>query len=121
MKKMMMLFVLMFGLISLIGCSDDIDSNTSSQNHLSDVSEQNEILLTLEQLKQFDGLDGRKAYIAVNGVIYDVTDSFRWRSGTHNGFRAGQDLTNEILRDSPHGISVLSRMPVVGRIIEEGN
>lgn len=28
---------------------------------------------TVEELKQFDGQDGHKAYVAVEGVVYDVT------------------------------------------------
>ncbi|NLG57268.1 MAG: cytochrome B5, partial [Clostridiales bacterium] len=29
--------------------------------------------MTLEELKAFDGKEGRRAYIAVDGIIYDVT------------------------------------------------
>jgi predicted heme/steroid binding protein len=76
------------------------------------------IELTIEELATYDGLEGRKAYIAVNGVIYDVTNSSRWPGGNHNGYQAGQDLTTEILGISPHGISVLNGIPIVGSLVE---
>jgi len=31
---------------------------------------------TLNELKQYDGRDGRSAYIAYKGKVYDVTESF---------------------------------------------
>jgi predicted heme/steroid binding protein len=84
--------------------------------------EENELVqglqLTIEELASYDGLEGRKAYIAVNGVIYDVSNSSRWPGGNHNGYQAGQDLTTQILGVSPHGIRVLDGIPIVGTIIE---
>lgn len=74
--------------------------------------------LTLEELAEFNGKDGKPAYVAVDGVIYDVSGSDRWGQGEHNGFSAGNDLTEEIKTVSPHGISTLSRMPIVGKIVE---
>jgi predicted heme/steroid binding protein len=71
---------------------------------------------TLEELKQYDGKNGQKGYIAVNGIVYDISDSPRWRNGEHNGFKAGQDLTQEINSISPHGDRVLGNLPVVGRV-----
>lgn len=75
------------------------------------------IEMTLEELKQFDGKGGRKAYIAVDGFIYDVSASFNWLFGNHNGYSAGRDLTYEIDNFSPHGRSNLSRVPMIGRIV----
>lgn len=77
-----------------------------------------EIELTLEELSQYDGIDGNPAYVAVDGVIYDVTDSAAWKEGGHNGFEAGKDLTEEIKNVSPHGVSMLERVPAIGRIVE---
>lgn len=77
--------------------------------------------LTLEELKQFDGNDGRQAYVAVNGIIYDVTQSRLWRGGdhapSHGMVAAGRDLT-EALKDSPHGDKHLTRFPVVGTLVK---
>ena len=73
-------------------------------------------VFTLEELAEFDGNDGRRAYVAVDGLVYDFTDLPRWSGGTHNGFEAGQDLTEALHEVSPHGDRVLSRAPIVGRL-----
>ena len=70
-----------------------------------------------EQLSRFDGQDGRPAYIAYRGKIYDVSGSFLWMGGRHQALhQAGQDLT-EALDTSPHGEDLLARVPVVGTLI----
>ena len=76
-------------------------------------------VFTLEELAKFDGREGRPAYVAVEGIVYDVSGSSRWRNGRHNGFDAGKDLTREIKEVSPHGVKVLERMPVVGTLKTE--
>lgn len=82
------------------------------------IPEEDLIELTLEELAEFDGQDGRPAYIAVDGAIYDVTNSTRWRNGKHNGYTAGNDLTEEIKTISPHGVSKLKTVPMIGRLKE---
>lgn len=72
--------------------------------------------LTLEELAKFNGKDGARAYIAVDGIIYDVTDVPPWKGGTHQGkVQAGIDASEMILT-SPHGKKVLEKLPVVGKI-----
>ncbi|MHC1786554.1 MAG: cytochrome b5 domain-containing protein [Christensenellales bacterium] len=73
--------------------------------------------LTLEELKAFNGKNGARAYVAVDGVIYDVTDSAAWKNGDHNGFEAGNDLTVQIKTVSPHGISKLANVVEVGKLV----
>ena len=75
-------------------------------------------IMTMEELAQNDGRDGANAYVLVEGIVYDVTDSPRWRNGNHNGNQAGQDLTEEILGSSPHGRGVLDRFEAIARIEE---
>lgn len=83
------------------------------------LSEQSEELsLTLEELKEYEGQDSAPAYIAVDGIIYDVSDVKAWNGGIHNGFSAGNDVTDIIKSQSPHGLSVLGNLPEIG-IIEE--
>jgi predicted heme/steroid binding protein len=40
-------------------------------------------VFTMSQLLRYDGRDGRSAYVAVNGIVYDVTTSFLWQRGKH--------------------------------------
>ncbi|GAA0720537.1 hypothetical protein GCM10008905_09830 [Clostridium malenominatum] len=51
---------------------------------------------TLEELLKYDGKNGNKAYVAIDGVVYDVTYNAAWAAGTHFGLKAGRDLTKEI-------------------------
>lgn len=73
--------------------------------------------ISLEELKQFDGKEGRPAYIACNGKVYDVTDSFLWIEGDHQSQHvAGKDLTDEI-KFAPHGEETLGRVKQVGVLV----
>jgi predicted heme/steroid binding protein len=74
--------------------------------------------LTLTEMKKYNGQNGKAAYIAVNGIIYDVTDLTHWKDGTHNGQKAGVDLT-ESLNGAPHGKEVLDSLKKVGKIKTE--
>ncbi|MDO4778711.1 MAG: cytochrome b5 domain-containing protein [Tissierellia bacterium] len=74
---------------------------------------------TLEELSKFNGKNGAKAYVAVDGVVYDVTDSPKWKEGEHQGaVKAGADLTKEIKEMSPHGVKALEKLPVVGKLVK---
>jgi predicted heme/steroid binding protein/uncharacterized membrane protein len=67
-------------------------------------------------LAQFDGREGRPAYIAYNGILYDVTGSKLWKGGSHlKKHNAGNDLT-ELLKTAPHGQEKVLAMPVVGTL-----
>lgn len=75
-------------------------------------------LFTLEELqKNYNGQDGRPAYIALCGIVFDVTNKPSWRTSKHFGLSAGQDLTSKL--PVPHD-SILRHiarvLPAVGRI-----
>ena len=74
-------------------------------------------VFTTEELAMYNGQNGNPAYVAVDGVVYDVTDVPEWRGGDHWGrFTAGKDLTEEIKKQSPHGVGKLEGVPVVGTL-----
>jgi polar amino acid transport system substrate-binding protein len=75
------------------------------------------IQLTIQELAEYDGTNGKPAYVAVDGVIYDVTDNEAWTGGSHAGQLAGTDLSDSIDTMSPHGRGVLDGVPVVGEIV----
>ena len=59
--------------------------------------EPNERLVTLAELRRNTGERGSRIYVACQGLVYDLTDCFRWKSGLHEGLHfAGQDLTAEL-------------------------
>lgn len=72
--------------------------------------------MTKEELKTFDGKNGRPAYIAYKNKIYDVTSSRLWKNGLHaNKHFAGNDLT-EFLSMAPHGENVFDSFEQVGEL-----
>ncbi|MQS76220.1 cytochrome b5 domain-containing protein [Companilactobacillus halodurans] len=71
--------------------------------------------LTVEELKKFNGKDGNPAYVAIDGIIYDVTDVDPWKGGEHHGHVAGQDLS-EVIDHAPHKRSVLAELTEVGTL-----
>lgn len=75
--------------------------------------------LSLAELGQYDGQEGRPAYIAFRGTIYDVSESRLWKNGNHMGRHpSGVDLT-EVLSQAPHGEDKVMAMPGVGKLLEE--
>ncbi len=91
---------------------------TPGENEPGIINADGALELTLEDLSYYDGTDGKRAYVAVDGFIYDMTDSDYWRNGGHNGYQSGQDLTDAINRVSPHGPAFLDRVPKIGIIVE---
>lgn len=74
---------------------------------------------TLDDLAAFDGQEGRMAYVAVDGIVYDVTNVSVWKDGKHAGgsYKAGVDAT-EALKAAPHGLDSLKAAVIVGRLAE---
>lgn len=77
----------------------------------------NLVNLTLEQLAFYDGTNGKPAYIAYLGEIYDVSDAEGWTNGVHEGLHlAGRDCT-EILDSASHGDTVIPQLRKIGVLV----
>lgn len=72
---------------------------------------------TREQLTQFTGMNGMPAYVAVNGVVYDVTNNAAWSLATHFGLKAGNDLTGEFASCHAGQNWILAQLKPVGRLV----
>jgi predicted heme/steroid binding protein len=71
------------------------------------------------EIRQYNGEDRTPVYIAFKGVVYDVSDCPKWRSGLHEQLHfPGQDLTVE-LPDAPHGEEVFTRscVKMIGKLV----
>lgn len=76
--------------------------------------------LTPDELAVCDGKEGRPAYFAFEGKVYDATQSKLWKQGVHMGrHNAGVDLT-EALELAPHGMDKVSAMREVGLLTAVG-
>lgn len=76
--------------------------------------------LTPDELALYDGKEGRPAYFAFEGKIYDATQSRLWKLGVHFGrHNAGFDLT-EALKLAPHDQEKVSAMREVGLLVAAG-
>lgn len=73
-------------------------------------------VITKEELAGNDGGEGRPAYVAVNGTVYDMTQVIQWAGGTHFGLYAGKDLSSEFMACHKGMVEILQKYPVVGTL-----
>ncbi len=69
-----------------------------------------------QTLANYDGREGRPAYVAIDGVVYDLSNSTRWINGMHNGHQAGQDLSRQIPQNHRADMRI-EMFPVVGTYV----
>lgn len=82
---------------------------TSNQENTDNVTRS----FSLEELALFNGKNGYPAYVAINGVVYNVTNNAAWAAATHFGLSAGRDLTNAFATCHA-GANILNKLPVIG-------
>lgn len=80
------------------------------------IEEENLMEITPEELAGFDGKNGHPAYVAVNRVIYDVTEFPSWAGGMHFGNLAGADVTESF--EACHKQAFLAPLSIVGKLVE---
>jgi len=77
-------------------------------------------VFTLSELAAYNGSQGNPAYVAVNGIVYDVTDKPAWAGGMHfAGLSAGKDLTAQFTSCHRGMENVLTQLPVVGTLVSD--
>ncbi len=72
---------------------------------------------TREELARFDGKEGRPAYVAYLGKVYDLTGIPESEHGDHYAHPFGVDLT-DAMDDAPHADTVIFDRPLVGELKE---
>ena len=70
-----------------------------------------------DDLKQYDGLDGRPLYIVFKGKVYDLTGSKLWPQGKHMGMHTRTEDLAEAIKKAPHGEDNVFRYPLVGELL----
>ena len=87
-----------------------VDENKEEETKTKQPS--SEKTFTASELAQYNGENGNPDYVAVDGVVYDVTSVFT--QGKHYTHYAGQELTNAFY--TRHAKSSITKYPVVGKI-----
>ncbi|GHU51864.1 hypothetical protein FACS1894132_00240 [Clostridia bacterium] len=103
MRKFYIWLLLAFSIVFIVGCTEPIREIPETQ-------------FTAETLAKYDGQDGNPAYIAIDGLVYDVSNHNSWKSGKHHGFVAGKDLSAEF--NKKHKTATLRKLPIMGTYIE---
>ena len=74
---------------------------------------------TIKELEEYNGRDGKPAYVAIQDKVYDLSQSRLWYDGYHmHRHRAGKDLSEEV-KMAPHGKKVLERekIKLIGTLV----
>ena len=121
MRKLITIIFIVF-MILFVGCNNNDNSsinnspanNSMNTNQTMDTEDEQMEVFNASTLSVYNGKDGNPAYIAIEGVVYDVSDEPMWMDGIHQGrFQAGQDLTEQ-MKNAPHGLSKLTGLKEVG-------
>lgn len=72
---------------------------------------------TPEDLALFNGREGRQAFVALGGRVYDLSGSRLWAGGTHVRRHAAGDDQTAAITQAPHDATKLAAFPVVGTVV----
>jgi predicted heme/steroid binding protein len=129
MRKALIMMIVLLGLFLAIGCMGNkqgtpnetgtlkqvvtpAGEETTEMQNVTEIPKTKEY--TLKELAEYNGKNG-KTYVAYQGKVYDVSNSYSWKGGIHKGHNAGKDLTEEINK-APHRPEIIKGFPVVGTL-----
>lgn len=72
---------------------------------------------TIEELEEYDGENGKPAYVAIDGIVYDVTNVPKLKEEPHLELEFGTNLTMMFKKCHGDNTGVLIGIPIVGTII----
>lgn len=125
MTQQQKIIVSVVGAVILIGAALYVatkqNNNSSSTTNTSTGSgvETEAKVFTKEELAKGNGIDRNPCYVAVDGTVYEISNSILWVMGVHTPtkglIKCGEDHSQTIL-NSPHGKSKLKYLDVVGTL-----
>lgn len=102
-----------FGTVHKTKADAEAAEDEERYNHIRKSSSRQPRKFTLSELAYYDGTMGKPAYVAVDGIVYDVSNSSRWREAMYRGLVVGRDITSQLKKY--RGIDrKLDRFPKVG-------
>ena len=117
MKKIL---VLASTLVLLSGFSVFAEENMEEHHNPKEMNQEMVLPeMTIEELSKYNGKNGEKSYVAIDGIIYDTTNAKGWKDGVHTKsggkVMAGTDASLQIEK-SPHKKEVLKDLKKVGKL-----
>jgi predicted heme/steroid binding protein len=97
--------------------SQNLTSITTITSLPNSPSQNGKYYLTLSELAYYDGTNGKPAWIAVYGNLYDVTNETAWKNGVHRGLHLGGKDASSAFDSSPHSQSLLNSLTHIGYLI----
>lgn len=89
------------------------DNNTIGFSSETEIISRETKEFKVSELENYNGSWGKPAYVAVNGIVYDVSNEATWGGASHFGLIAGKDLSSQF--QGCHGNeSILTKLPKVG-------
>jgi predicted heme/steroid binding protein len=119
-KLLIVLSMLLLGTALFAGCSGSGSQTTQTADGQQTTDGMK--VFTVDELAKFDGKNGNPAYVAVDGVVYDVTAGPNWPEGMHTpcgtDAYAGIDLSEVIKMAPPRMRANLESFPIVGKMAQ---
>ena len=76
------------------------------------------LILTKEELANFNGENGNSAYISIDGIIYDISNIELFKQSPYNSLKLGSDVTEAFDKLNNGDESILRDIPMVGLLAE---
>ncbi|AGR63634.1 cytochrome b5 domain-containing protein [Limosilactobacillus reuteri] len=73
---------------------------------------------THNELAQYNGQEGRPAYIGVRGNVYDVSEVPEWKGAEIHGNVFGHDLSDITYQQAAKKYSPVSKLPIIGKLVD---
>ena len=73
---------------------------------------------THNELAQYNGQEGRPAYIGVRRNVYDVSEVPEWKGAEIHGNVFGHDLSDVTYQQAAKKCSPVSKLPIIGKLVD---
>ena len=99
--------------------SNQQPSSQPSQASPEQSADPNAVVVTQDELTAANGQNGAKCYVAIDGVVYQISGFALWADGLHSSSggraRCGRDLS-DVIDDAPHGRSKVPLLKEIGKL-----
>lgn len=118
------LLLILLSIIAIIWLVIILQPNVTDppkNSQFSQFDEIEEVNVTKDELLEKDGREGNLCWVAIDGIVYEISGFALWVDGLHTSSggkaRCGKDLSG-VINESPHGKSKLKLLKEVGILIQ---